>query len=226
MKKKLKEFFSEFLDKKFLISICSMMVAMAILYWLVKLVQFNYHYIYSPIDNKIPFIPHLVYVYDLFFPTVLLTMYYVFRKDRKNYYKGIMAAILGDIISSIIFIAYPTIMYRPWVDYSNLDFLTELVLKITYSADNPALNCCPSIHCLFCYQAIFTLCVSKKIKKSVKIPLSLFLILIVLTTMFIKQHYFYDAVYAFIIFAITNIIVYSFKLYPRLTNIIKKKIKI
>ena len=223
MKKKLKEFFSEFLNKKFLISICAMMLAMAIFYWVVKLIQFDYHYIYSPIDNKIPFIPHFVYVYDLFFPTVLLTMYYVFRKDRKHYYRGIMAAIIGDVISSIIFVIYPTIMFRPWVDYSSLDFLTRLVLKITYTADTPALNCCPSIHCLFCYQAIFTLCISKKIKKRVKIPLSLFLILIVLTTMIIKQHYFYDAVLAFIIFVITNIIVYGFKLYPKLTNKFFKK---
>ncbi len=226
MKAKLKDFFKDFLNKKFLISIIAMMGVMAILYWVVKLLQFDYHYIYSPIDNKIPFIPHLVYIYDLFYPTVLITMYYVFCKDRKNYYKGIIAAIIGDLICSIIFIIYPTIMFRPFVDYSSLDWLTGLVLKITYGADVPALNCCPSIHCLFCYQAIFTLCISKNIKKRVKIPLSLFLMFIILTTLLIKQHYFYDAVYAFIIFVVVNVVVYAFKLYPKVTNKIKKKYNI
>ena len=226
MKKKLKEFFSEFLNKKFLISIIAMMGVMPVLYWGVKFFQVNYHYIYSSIDNKIPFIPQLVPIYDLYYPTVLLTMYYLFRKDRKHYYRGIIAAVIGNIICCIIFIAYPTIMFRPFVDYSSLDWFTGLVLKITYAADVPALNCCPSLHCLFCYQAIFSLCLSKNIKKKVKIPLSLFLFLIVLTTLFVKQHYFYDAVYAFIIFAVVNIIVYVFKLSPKITCYIKKKYNI
>ena len=223
MKKKLKDFFSDFLNKKFIISIIALMLLQAILYWSVKLFQIDYHYINATIDSKIPFIPQFVFIYDLFYPAVLLTMYYIFCKDRKNYYKGVIAGIIGYLVCDIIFICYPTIMNRPIVDYSTLDWFTGLVLKITYAADSPALNCCPSIHCLFCYQAIFSLCVSKKVKWKVKIPVSLFLFLIVLTTMLVKQHYFYDAVLAFIIFVIMNVIVYKFKFYPRFTNKLKKK---
>ena len=223
MKKKLKDFFTDFLNQKFLMSIIALMLFQAILYWGVKLLQVDYHYINATIDSKIPFVPHLVYIYNMFYPAVLLTMYYVFCKDRKNYYKGVIAGILGYLICDIIFIAYPTIMNRPIVDYSSLDWFTGLVLKITYAADTPALNCCPSIHCLFCYQAIFSLCISKKINWKIKIPVSLFLFLIVLTTMLVKQHYFYDAVLALIIFIVMNIIVYSFKLYPKYTNRLKKK---
>ena len=223
MKKKLKDFFSDFLNKKFIISIIALMLLQAILYWSVKLFQIDYHYINATIDSKIPFIPQFVFIYDLFYPAVLLTMYYIFCKDRKNYYKGVIAGIIGYLVCDIIFICYPTIMNRPIVDYSTLDWFTGLVLKITYAADSPALNCCPSIHCLFCYQAIFSLCVSKKVKWKVKIPVSLFLFLIVLTTMLVKQHYFYDAVLAFIIFVIMNVIVYKFKLYPRFTTKLKKK---
>ena len=223
MKKKLKDFFSDFLNKKFIVSIIALMLLQAILYWSVKLFQIDYHYINATIDSKIPFIPQFVFIYDLFYPAVLLTMYYIFCKDRKNYYKGVIAGIIGYLVCDIIFICYPTIMNRPIVDYSTLDWFTGLVLKITYAADSPALNCCPSIHCLFCYQAIFSLCVSKKVKWKVKIPVSLFLFLIVLTTMLVKQHYFYDAVLAFIIFVIMNVIVYKFKFYPRFTNKLKKK---
>jgi len=223
MKKKLKDFFSDFLNKKFIVSIIALMLLQAILYWSVKLFQIDYHYINATIDSKIPFIPQFVFIYDLFYPAVLLTMYYIFCKDRKNYYKGVIAGIIGYLVCDIIFICYPTIMNRPIVDYSTLDWFTGLVLKITYAADSPALNCCPSIHCLFCYQAIFSLCVSKKVKWKVKIPVSLFLFLIVLTTMLVKQHYFYDAVLAFIIFVIMNVIVYKLKLYPRFTNKLKKK---
>ena len=223
MKKKLKDFFNDFLNKKFIVSIIALMLLQAILYWSVKLFQIDYHYINATIDSKIPFIPQFVFIYDLFYPAVLLTMYYIFCKDRKNYYKGVIAGIIGYLVCDIIFICYPTIMNRPIVDYSTLDWFTGLVLKITYAADSPALNCCPSIHCLFCYQAIFSLCVSKKVKWKVKIPVSLFLFLIVLTTMLVKQHYFYDAVLAFIIFVIMNVIVYKFKFYPRFTNKLKKK---
>ena len=223
MKKKLKEFFGDFLNKKFLISIIALMLVQAMFYWGVKLLQVDYHYINASIDNKIPFIPYFVYIYNMFYPAVLLTMYYVYCKDRKNYYKGVIAGIIGYLICDIIFIVYPTIMNRPEVDYNSLDWFTGLVLKITYAADTPALNCCPSIHCLFCYQAMFSLCISKKIKWKIKIPVASFLFLIVLTTMLVKQHYFYDAVLAFIIFIITNIFVYKFKIYPKYTNKLKKR---
>ena len=226
MKKKLKKFFSEFLNKKFLISIIVMMLVQAMFYWGVKFFQTDYHYIYSSVDNKIPFLPGFVYIYDLFYPVVLLTMYYAFCKDRKNYYKGVIASVIGFLLCDIIFIAYPTVMYRPYVDYSNLDWLTGLVLKITYAADTPALNCCPSIHCLFCYQAIFTLCMCKDVKKRIKVPISLFLLLIVLSTLIVKQHYFYDAIFALVIFIVVNIITYSLGLYPKITNYIKKKFNI
>ena len=223
MKKKLKEFFSDFLNRKFLVSIIALMLVQAIFYWGVKLFQVDYHFINAVIDSKIPFIPHFVYVYDMFYPMVLLTMYYIYCKDRKSYYKGVLAGIIGFLICDIIFISYPTIMNRPIVDYNSLDWLTGLVLKITYLADTPALNCCPSIHCLFCYQAIFSLCISKKIKWKVKVPASLFLIAIVISTMLVKQHYFYDVIIALVIFIITNLFVYKLKLYPRFTNKLKKK---
>lgn len=226
MKEKLKKFFSEFLNKKFLISIIAMMLVQAMFYWGVKFFQADYHYIYSSVDNKIPFLPGFVYIYDLFYPVVLITMYYAFCKDRKNYYKGVIASVIGFLLCDIIFITYPTVMYRPYVDYSNLDWLTGLVLKITYAADTPALNCCPSIHCLFCYQAIFTLCMCKDVKKQIKVPLSLFLLLIVLSTLIVKQHYFYDAIFALVIFVVVNIITYSLGLYPKITNYIKKKFNI
>ena len=194
MKKKLKEFFGDFLNKKFIISIIALMLIQAIFYWGVKLLQVDYHYINAAIDSKIPFIPQFVFVYDMFYPAVLLTMYYIYCKDRKNYYKGVIAGILGYLVCDIIFICYPTIMNRPVVDYNSLDWFTGLVLKITYAADTPALNCCPSIHCLFCYQAIFSLCISKKIKWKIKLPVSAFLFLIVLTTMFVKQHVLIDVI--------------------------------
>ena len=226
MKKKLKAFFKEILNKKFIISIIMMMAVGGLTYFSVKFLQSDYHYIYSPIDNKIPFIPQLGIVYNLFYPTVFITMYYIFCKDRKNYYKGVIACIIGYTICNIIFIVYPTIMYRPYVDYSSLDWFTGLVLKITYTVDTPALNCCPSIHCLFCFQVIFTLCISKNIKIYKKILISLLLLLIIVTTLLIKQHYLYDVTYALLIVIITNIITYVFKLYPRITNYIKRKINL
>ena len=67
MKKKLKDFFSDFLNKKFIISIIALMLLQAILYWSVKLFQIDYHYINATIDSKIPFIPQFVFIYDLFY---------------------------------------------------------------------------------------------------------------------------------------------------------------
>ena len=102
---------------------------------------------------------------------------------------------------------------------------TEWVVKITYLVDTPALNCCPSIHCLFCFQTIYSLVSSKKINKKLKIFSTIYLILIVLSTFTVKQHYVYDVILALIICIIANIITIKFNLLNNLRKLNNKRKK-
>ena len=107
----------------------------------------------------------------------------------------------------------PTIMYRPVIP--NIDSLTALVIKITFLYDSPPLNCFPSIHCLFCFQVIYSFIFSKFDKRN-KILIIIYSLLIIISTLFIKQHYIFDVISAFLIVIISSLVTDLFKIYDRL----------
>ena len=206
-------------NKKFFVTIAFLMLLQAILYWFLKIFQKNPIYINSNIDNKIPFIGQFVYIYDLFYPACFIAFYFLYKKDEKIYYNSIIAGCMGYLIADIIFLSLPTIMYRPIIP--STDIITDFVLKITYLYDNPPLNCFPSIHCLFCFQVIYSYLKSSHTLKNKIIVITLML-LIIISTLFVKQHYFYDVIAALIICVITNLIVEVFPFYSKLKKYINK----
>ena len=187
----------------FLLSSSAVLGVQALLYWLLKLFQYNYSTFYLTIDHTIPFIKYFVYIYDMFYPFMFLGLYLIYKSDKKKYKDTLKCLVIGFVISDIIFLIYPTIIIRPDI---KIDGLTNLVLYLTYYFDTPAINCFPSIHCLFMFQLIFSIS-SIKTKKIYKVLSIVFAILIILSTLFIKQHYVIDAIVAFIICLIVNLIV-------------------
>ena len=215
--KKLKNFIKN--NKKFVISISILLIGQAILYWFLKLFQTNPIYIDYYLDNEIPFLGRFVYIYDTFYPFVLLSFYIIYKNDEKAYYKGIIAGVIGFIICDIIFLSLPTIMYRPLIP-ENIDSLTKLILKITFLYDSPPLNCFPSIHCLFSFQVIYSTIFSK-VNGKTKFLITFYSILVIVSTLFIKQHYIFDVISAFLIVIIASLITDLFKFYDKFK---KKKI--
>lgn len=208
-------------NKKFLISIASLMLSQAFLYWFLKLFQNNPNYIFFPIDQKIPLIPNFIYIYNTFYPFIFFAFYYLFKNDEKIYFKGIIAGIIGFLLCDIIYLFYPTIMPRPIIPETT-NFITNFVLRTTYFFDTPALNCFPSIHCLFCFQIIFSFLKTKSINNINKTLIIIYSLLIILSTVLVKQHYVVDIIGALLICIITNLIVDITKLYNR----IKRKIEV
>ncbi len=200
----MKEYFKNMKDRKFIISIILMLVTQQFTYAFLKLFQSNFHVFDHIIDMKIPFIPQFIIIYNLFYPVVFFFFYNMFNKDKDTYYKGIIAGILGFIIADIIFLIYPTIMIRPDITNLNIDPINKLILYITYKVDTPAINCFPSMHCVFCFQTLYSVLKCKGYNH--KGLSSILLILIIASTLFVKQHYFIDVVAALIIVIICNII--------------------
>ena len=190
-------------EKKFIISLATLMIGNAFLYWFLKLFQSNPIYINFYLDNKIPFWGWAIYIYNMFYYFCIIAFYLLYQKDEKNYYKGIISCIMGCIICYIIFLFLPTIMYRPIIP--NYDPLTNLVIKITFFFDNPPLNCFPSLHCLFCFQVIFSYIKAKYPIKS-KLIIITISSLIIISTLFVKQHFIFDVIAALLICIITNIL--------------------
>ena len=140
------------------------------------------------------------------------------KESSKAYYKGFIAVLIAIIICDSIYLIAPTIMYRPPIP--NYDPFTNLVLKITYYFDEPPLNCFPSLHCIFCFQVMFSYIISKCTLKR-KTLITICSILIVLSTLFVKQHYIFDVIAAFIVCLMANMIESMFGIFDKLR---KKKI--
>ena len=187
--KSIKKFINE--NKKFVITMAIVLIGNASLYWLLKFFQSNPVYINFYLDNKIPFWGWLVYIYNMFYPFFIIAFYMLYKMDEKAYYKGIIALIIGVIICDTIYLFLPTIMYRPITP--SYDPFTNLVLKITYYFDEPPLNCFPSLHCVFCFQEIFSYIKSKCPIKA-KIWVIICATIIILSTLFVKQHFLYDVI--------------------------------
>lgn len=208
--------------KSFLVSISILMISQAFFYWFIKLFQPDPSYINFPLDNKIPFLPNFIYIYNLFYPFIFLAFYYLFTKDEKNYYKGIVAGIIGYLICDIIYLYYPTIMPRLPIP-STTNPITSLIVKITYFFDEPALNCFPSIHCLFCFQIIFSYLKTNLVELKKKLPIIIISTLIILSTILVKQHYVLDIISAFLVCITANLITDITPLANKFKNFIKKK---
>ncbi len=215
--KKVKLFVKE--NKLFVISMGIILIGNAFLYWLIKSFQSNPIYISYYLDDKIPFWGWLVYIYNMFYPFFVIVFYLLYKKDEKAYFKGIISCMIGVVICDIIYLFLPTIMYRPVTP--NYDPLTNLVLKITFFFDEPPLNCFPSLHCLFCFQEIFSYIKSKCTTKR-KIWVICGSTLIILSTLFIKQHFIYDVISAFLICLLANTLESIFGIYNKLKKKIKK----
>lgn len=208
--KRLKSFIKK--ERKFIITISILMIGQAAMYWILKLFQSDPIYINYYLDEKIPFLGWFIYIYDMFYPFCLLAFYLLYKKDDKAYYKGIIGGVIGFLICDIIFLSLPTIMYRPVIP--SYDPITNLVIKITFMYDEPPLNCFPSIHCLFCFQIIYSYIFSK-LKKRSKIVITICSLLIIISTLFVKQHFIYDVVSAFLICLIANLLENIFSLYSK-----------
>ena len=66
--------------KKFVVSSSLVLGIQAVLYWLLKLFQYNYSTFYLSVDYTIPFVKYFVYIYDLFYPFMFLGLYIIYKQ--------------------------------------------------------------------------------------------------------------------------------------------------
>lgn len=163
----------------------------SILYTLSKVFCITPHLIGNKIDEYIPFILIFIIPYVFWYLMLFIMPYKMYQKDKTNFYKYTITTVITVIIANIIFIIYPTIVNRPELTGNNI------LVKITnliYQIDTPALNCFPSLHCAFSMLFILHICTSKKQTKSFKIFTLISSILVMASTLLIKQHVFIDLV--------------------------------
>ena len=149
--------------------------------------------------NKIFILPYVSwYIFIAIFSVILCIL------DKERYLKLLITLNIGMITCYIIYYLYPTYVPRPTV--TGTDFLSNLVLNL-YEVDNPY-NCFPSIHVLNSSLIALYTSGSEKVCKWVKVTCVIMSGSIILSTMFIKQHYFVDVLAGIIL---ACILYFSFK---------------
>lgn len=167
--------------------------------YLEKHITHDFHVIYIPLDDKIPFIEFFIVPYLLWFAFVAATVIYFFLKDRSDFYRLFLFLIIGMTAFLIISTVYPNGQTLRPTTFARDNIFVEMV-KNLYKTDTPT-NIFPSIHVyntLGACIAIFKNDVLRKIKwvQIVNFTLSLS---IILSTIFLKQHSILDMVGAFAI---------------------------
>lgn len=142
------------------------------------------------IDRMIPFNKYFIlpYISWYFYVGFFLILISVFNKE--GYFKLLISLVVGMLISYGIFYIFPTYVQRP-VIYKT-DIFSGLVVDL-YARDNPY-NCFPSVHVLNSVLVATYVNKQEKFARGVKIISTIIAILIILSTMFLKQHYFLDVV--------------------------------
>ncbi|WP_026528723.1 phosphatase PAP2 family protein [Butyrivibrio sp. VCD2006] len=173
--------------------------------------ELHYTEIHTALDDKIPFIEIFVipyfgwFFYCAFFFCLFLLMY-----DMEDFFKNAAFFFTGMTLFLIISSIWPNIQYMRPAVMPRDNIFTQMIQGL-YRTDTPT-NLWPSIHV---YNAIGThLAVnnSKRFDKWLKNSSLVFCILIILSTMFIKQHSVIDVIGGILFAVITNLVVYKSEL--------------
>ena len=179
----------------FIISVLIIFGGQASLYFISKLLITDYHLIGNLFDVNTPFITWFIYFYMIWYPFEILTFYLVYKDSKKTYIKAIIVLSICLIIAQLTYYIYPTRIERPIVDtYNNL---TTWIIYLTYAMDTPV-NCLPSVHCIICFIAMFMVYESG-INIKYKYLIYFINIMIVASTLLVKQHVLIDVILALII---------------------------
>ncbi len=187
----------------------------ALLYFIIAYIPCSYTYFGNPttgvyamaIDNAIPFISYFYFFYVLYYILPEIFLWILSFYDEKKVVTIILATMSATLLSCICYLIKQVKMIRPeaemalYSDFSsvhNLDTFFRWAVNLQYKADETALNCFPSLHATVGMALALVGLWTGKDEKHFPIGLRIFCALfgagIIMSTFFVKQHYFIDAV--------------------------------
>ena len=171
-------------------------------------IQKNYFVIHSPLDDFIPFVEYFIFPYYFWFVFMGICVFYFFFMDKKGFYRLATFLIIGMTAFLIICTVFPNgLNLRPAV-FARDNFCVDLV-RFLYKADTPT-NGLPSIHVFNTLGVLIAISHSDRIRNHrFVLAFSYMLgILIILSTVFLKQHSVTDVIAALALAGIAYPFVY------------------
>lgn len=163
------------------------------LYFLTQHLGLSYHVIHTALDDRIPFLPVFILPYVVWYLYIPGPMLYMCFRDPVVFRRQIAALFTGAFLATAVFFLYPTCVdFRPQVTG---DGILAWLCRVIYALDKPV-NVLPSLHC---YEAtaihLATFCSPfGRRHPRLRTGSAGLLVLICLSTLFVKQHSVPDAV--------------------------------
>ena len=175
--------------------------------WLEDRYIWRYQVIHVPMDDYIPFCELFIIPYFLWFAYIPAVVLYWAWHNRDGYYKSAIFLCTGMTIFLLVSTLFPNGHHlRPVV--MPRDNIFSHMVTLLYRTDTPT-NLWPSIHVYNSLGAHIALYHSQLGKKKwIRIPSLLLCVSIVLSTMFLKQHSFFDVATAFVMAGVMYVLVY------------------
>lgn len=202
MKNKLSYYYKKY-NGYYILLILGMYLLKLIMYEFSCNINTNGHLIHMKIDELIPFCKYFVILYYTYYWLPPLLLYLTSYTDTKKFYRLLISATSACIIANICYITYQVQMVRPEINGN--DFF-DLWVKFTYFFDPQALNCFPSVHAVMGVFMIIASYKTNKFPKWLQIASFISGIGCILSTVFIKQHYFIDVVAGVFLMSIAYVI--------------------
>ncbi len=166
----------------------------AVFTWLEQRPVNEYHIIKMEIDSRIPFCEFFIIPYMLWFLYIAVTVMIFIFLDRKDYMR--LCITLGTGMTVFLLVSYfiPNMQpLRPKLEYFTRDNIFLDMVKKLYAADT-CTNVFPSIHVFNSLAANFAIQKSRQLSGHRKLRSSshILCVLIILSTMFLKQHSAFD----------------------------------
>ena len=177
--------------------------------YLEKHVTTNYHVIQIRFDEWIPFIEIFIVPYLLWFAFIAVAFAYFFFKDVPGFYKMAKFMFTGMTVFLIISTLFPNGQDLRPVVFERDNIFVDMV-RMLYRADT-CTNVFPSLHVFNTLSVCVAVHESEKLKKHPLVCKCTYTLatLIILATMFLKQHSVLDVIGAVVMAVVLYQIVYA-----------------
>jgi len=167
-----------------------LLMVQGILYLGVQKLEGPAHDVSSKLDQKIPLWTPSVLIYVLWFPLIAIFPLCLYVDDPEQYVWYIATIIVDILLSSIVYLAYPSSFQRPIPP----DTITGRILSILYVCNYQGKNCMPSMHCSMCFIIAFFAMLCMPGNMMLYIGFLILALMIVVSTVLTKQHVIIDVI--------------------------------
>lgn len=194
---------------KYLYISLGMILIQTIFYQIGKVFSANEAFlIHSSLDDKIPYLSFFIIFYIIWYFLLVLFPLFIVRHSEDKFYQYNLCILINAVVSLMVFLLFPTQIPR-YVITGNGIF--DSIVKAIYYFDTPTV-CLPSLHASVCFIVIYFCIFTKEMPNKYRVLFSMLSVLIILSTLFVKQHVVYDVALSFIITLIVYFIVSKFNL--------------